>query len=493
MPDTANRYYEPASDVTADVRANAARGAALLGARSAAIYALGIVANLVLAHLLVPRDFGVVALGNVLVVLGTYVSEGGFGASLIRRGGEPSRAELEAVNGLQLSSTLLVALVAAAIAIPLGHDGVVIATMVAALPLAVLRTPSVIVLERRLEYRAIATADVLEAGIYYAWAIGGALLGFGVWALATAVVVRAVAGSTFLLIRGPIGLLRPRLSWELTRPLIGFGAQVQGVAILTVAREQILNVVVAAVGGVATLGIWNLAWRVLQVPLFLALTIGRVGFPAMAQLLHAKQDPKPLIARGLGVATVMMGLVAVGLVGLAPALPVLVGDAWDAVPQVLFWSGIALVLGPPVVVATTGYLLAAGRAGAVAIGTAASALVWFTIVILLLPSEGAPAVGIGWVGAAIVNAAVLWRSTPGERGAKLTRDHLAATAVSAVAVCTSWAIAHSGEPVTLFAPLAAAAGIALLLGGMRIVAPRAMSDGRKLVAEGLKGMRREAP
>ena len=75
-----------------DVRGRAASGAALLGARGALIYALGIVANLALARLLVPRDFGLVALGTVLVVLGTYLAIGGLGAALIRREQSPERS-----------------------------------------------------------------------------------------------------------------------------------------------------------------------------------------------------------------------------------------------------------------------------------------------------------------------------------------------------------------------------------------------------------------
>src|SRR5207248_929994 len=104
-------------------------------------------------------------------------AEGGFGAALIRRETRPDRAELEAINGVQLTVTVAGAGLVAAAAAPFGHDGLVVAAMVASLPILALRTPSVIVLERDLQYRVIATADVVEALAYYLWALGAVAAG----------------------------------------------------------------------------------------------------------------------------------------------------------------------------------------------------------------------------------------------------------------------------------------------------------------------------
>jgi O-antigen/teichoic acid export membrane protein len=221
-----------------EVRIRATAGAALLGARGALIYTLGIGANLVLASLLAPRDFGLVALGTVILVVGGYFAQGGFGAALVRRERPPAQIELEAVNGLQLGLAGSVAALSAAGAAGFGRDGLVVATMVVSLPITLLRTPSVIVLEQRLSYRVIATADVVEAIAYYLWAIGAVALGLGVWGLATAVVVRAIAGSATLILLGPLGLVRPRWAWSHLRPLLGFGAKFQATAVLQIAREQ---------------------------------------------------------------------------------------------------------------------------------------------------------------------------------------------------------------------------------------------------------------
>jgi O-antigen/teichoic acid export membrane protein len=481
---------EPLS--TEEVLSRATSGAALLGVRGLAIYAFGIVANLYIASVLQPRDFGLFALGLVLLVLGSYVSEGGFGAALIRREGNPSQHELEAVLGLQLAATTLLALAVAAACVPLGRDGLVVATMAASLPFAVLRTPSVIVAERRLRYRVIATGDVVEAVVYYLWAIGAVALGFGVWGLATGIALRAVAGSLTITLLGHVGFLRPRWSWSTVRPFIGFGVRFQGTAALYIAREQGLNLVVGAVAGLGTLGIWSLGWRVLQVPNLMFVTVGRVAFTAVSRLVAAGRDVRPAIERGIGVLAVVTGLMIAALVGLAVALPAVVGHEWSDVPAVILWSGIGLIVASPIGVATPGYLFAADAVGTVAAALALSALVWFGVAAALLPSLGAPAVGIGWIGAGIVNSLVLARRTKALTGAALLVGMAPVAAVSIAATAAAWLVARQPHDRLLGGVLGAVAGEAIALAGMALFSRPALRDARDVVLRALAGFRRGA-
>ncbi|MEA2309544.1 MAG: hypothetical protein QOI65_1830, partial [Thermoleophilaceae bacterium] len=265
-----------------EVRDRAAGGAAVLGVRGAITFALGIGANIALARLLVPRDFGVVALGSVLLVVGTYLVDGGLGAVLIRRERPPERIELEAVVGLLFLVAADIAALGAAAAVSFGRDGLVIATMLVSLPIWSARIPAAIVLERQIQYRPIAFVDLVEAVAYYAWALVAVAVGFGVWGLATAVIARAVVGVVAMNRVGPVGFVRPRWSWRHVRPLVPFGAKLQATALVAMARDQGLNVGVAGIAGVATLGVWSLAYRILQVPTLIVTTATRVSFPAMS-------------------------------------------------------------------------------------------------------------------------------------------------------------------------------------------------------------------
>lgn len=484
---------EPAAQLAADeVRSRATSGAALLGARGLLVMIVGAAANLVLASLLTPRDFGLVTIGTVVITLATYLAEGGLGAALVRRREPPARSELEAVLGIQLGALTAIALAVAGAGALVGRDGLVVAMMTAALPLATLRTPSVIVLERDMVYRPIAVADVAEALVYYAWAIAGVAAGLGVWALASAVVVRAVAGSATITVLGPVGALRPRLAWSVVRPFAGFGAKFQAAMALPVAREQALNLVVAGVAGVAALGVWNLAWRVIQIPVLFFSTVSRVGFPAMSRLLGAGQDPRPLLERGVQALAAITAVAVVGLVGLSVALPRLVGHAWSDVPAVILWSGVALTISAPLLTATVGYLYAAGAAGIVAVATLASGLVWCVGSGALLPRYGPPAVGIAWVAAAVVNTAIVARRAGALTGAALAARAAPGVAVSLVAIAAGWLVGHAPDGRLIGGVAGFVTAEAVLLGGLAIVSRRGLADAWALLRQGLESFRSRA-
>ena len=63
---------------------------------------LGLVGLLVLARMLSPTDFGVVAFGTTFVTFANFLADGGIGNALIRRVEPPERADLKALLGFQL-------------------------------------------------------------------------------------------------------------------------------------------------------------------------------------------------------------------------------------------------------------------------------------------------------------------------------------------------------------------------------------------------------
>jgi O-antigen/teichoic acid export membrane protein len=466
----------------------AAGGAAVLIARGALILALGLGANVLLARLLEPRDFGLVALGTVLIVFGTFLSDAGLGAGLIRRAEPPERRELEAISGVQLALTLGLALAAALVAIPVGRDGWVVAAMVASLPVTMLKVPSVILLERRLEYRLIAKVDLAEAGAFYAWAVGSVALGAGVWGFATAVGARAVVGALAMLRLGPSGFVRPRWSWPVVQPLLGFGAKFQASVVVGLVRDQSLNVGIALIAGIATLGVWNLAWRVLQIPFMVFGTLGRIGFPAMARLLEAGEDPRPVIERGGAALAVLSSAVMVALVGFAPALPVILGAGWHDVPAVLLWSGVALIASFPVVIGSSPYLLASDAAGTVVTAAVIGAVIWLGVGLALLSELGAPAVAIGWCSGALVQLLVLARGTAARSGAAVARSVGPPVAIGVAAAVAGWLVADAAGRSIGAGLLGLAAGEAIVFGALLAVRRPALRDTRGLATRAIGGL-----
>src|SRR4051794_23373776 len=79
-----DRLEEETLDVQ-EVRERAVTGTALVAMRGLAIRGLAFLGNIVLARLLVPRDFGLVAFGTSVMTIATFLTAAGIGAGLIRR------------------------------------------------------------------------------------------------------------------------------------------------------------------------------------------------------------------------------------------------------------------------------------------------------------------------------------------------------------------------------------------------------------------------
>lgn len=451
--------------VASEIRRKAALGAIWLGSRGVGVRVFGLAGNVVLARLLVPSEFGTVAVGLALLTFGLLVFDGGLGASLIRRAENPTVDDLRNVLAVQMAGAMGLAALVAGIGIAVGERvGSIAAVMMLALPIAAIRGPGTISLERRLAFRPIAAVEVGEVLAYYLWAAVTVAAGLGVWGLATASVVKALVGTVILLGVSPVGLLKPAVSLERIRSLLHFGLRVQAVQIVGAVRDQGVNLGTFTIAGAATLGIWMLAARLLQIPLLLLESLWRVSFPAMSQLLGAGEDPRPLLERGVRLTATVMGLILTVLVSSTPALvPALFGPGWGEATGAIAAACLGLQINGPVSAAVAGYLFASGQAGIMVRSATLQTVAWFAVTFPLLPHLGVIAVGVGYVAVALVEAVILSRAAAQQAGARLVRGLVPPLLVAIVASAIGWELTDSLGP-TIFA--AAAGG---LVGGFLYV------------------------
>ena len=202
--------------------------------------------------------------------------------------------------------------------------------------------------------------------------------------------------------------LAPSLSFRRLRPLLKFGFQFQAVAVSNLARDMGTNVVIAVMLGVSALGVWSIAYRILQIPFLVLASLWRVSYPAMSRLVAAREDVGPTIERVAAVAAVASGLVLVPLVAVTPAwVPTLLGAQWeDAVPVIPPASLHLMIIGP-ISTALMGYLWAVGDAAAVLRATLVGIPLMYAVMVPLLAVIGVPAVGFGWLGSCVGEVFIL--------------------------------------------------------------------------------------
>lgn len=453
----------PIRERSVGARATAALRAVLL--RSVLVKALSLVTMLLVARQLGPREFGVAALGLTLVAFGVMLADGGLGAALVRRPEPPSRAELSNLLGWQLAITAVVVVLTAVIAPSFGTEGRVVLLMSLVLPVMVLQTPGVVLLERELRYRPRVAVELVEAVVFSATAVALVLAGAGVWSLAWATVLRGVAGTVAMLAVAPGALPRPRFSPRGAWALMSFGARVQAVGAVNLLRDQGLNVLVAALGGAAALGVWNLAFRVMQVVYTLPEALWRVSFPAMARLIETGADPRAAVTRFAHAAGIANGTLIVAILGGADVLiPWVFGPEWGTAGTVVILACIGVIVLGPVSVAAAGYLYATGRAGVVLAATVAYTLSWLVTVAILWPHLGVTSMGWGWAVSGVVDAVVLGVSLKRWSGVSSLSISGGYVALAAVPVALGAWLSHSiGLPVGSLLGALLFAGLVLAL------------------------------
>jgi len=416
---------EPVGDADGDaasIRERGAVGAVLLTVRAAGGQVVAFLGTLVLAHQLSPRAFGLVAFGATVVIIGEFLADGGLGAALIRQARHPTLAELQALLGLQLTMTTVLALAIAVVGLQAGTAGAVTAIMAASLPLLALRAPHAIALERELRYGPISSIDFAESVAYYSWAIATVWLGWGVWGLASAAVVRALLGSTLMTIASPYPLLMPRPRIHTLRSMLGFGVRFQAVGLAGLVRSQGVNLVIVAVAGDRALGYWSLANRLLQVPFWLFQALWRVSYPTMARLRALGEDTRRVVGRLARITALAAGAALAPLAASAHSLiPALFGNTWAPAAEPITWASAGLMVSGPISVAASGYLYSELDAGTPLYATIVNGVVWIALTAALLGPLGIAAAGIAWMVASWCEAAIFARAVRRKAGLAVGR------------------------------------------------------------------------
>lgn len=381
-----------------DLKRRAASGVMVVGARGLLLRAISLAGLLVSASLLGPAEFGVVAFGLSITFVAHFLSDGGLAPSLIRRLGPPTAEEYSAAVGAQATITLAIVTAFGAAAFVSGNRTLVItAVFLAGLPMLAFRLPAFISLERQLRFGPSITAEIAEVLIYNVWAIGGLVLGFGVYALATGAVIKTLSGTLILNAISPVGWVVPRLRFAPIRPLLTFGLKFQGSQAVILARDQLLNLAIAATAGYALLGIWAIAGRLISVPLLLFESLWRISFPALSRLREAGELSPEIVRKGVqSGAIVSCGILAMIAAASRPGIELLLGPRWADAAALMPSLCLGLAAFGAIDVVARGFLMAEDDPTAVLFVYAAMSIVMLSLALPLLPLLGLWALAIAW-------------------------------------------------------------------------------------------------
>lgn len=301
---------------------------------------LGLVTTLLLAKLLVPADFGLVAIASMVLEMIQVLKDMGLSEAVIYNKRE-DRSAVDTAHTILVGYSVCLFLVAAAMA-PVtahfyGNPTIVPIVLLMASTLVVnsLRSVPLTLARKNLDYAKLVIPDVVSVAVASAVSILMALAGFGVWSL----VVKTVLHSALALVLLQFVLpYRPRFAFDraAARELLQYGRFIVGASLLLVTLYNIDKFYVSRFAGVAALGLFVLAMRIAELPVQqFSFLVGNVMFPVFSKMERSGQGLRMVFLKTLKYTASATLPMAAGLSLFGPPLVrYFYGPEWDglAVP-----------------------------------------------------------------------------------------------------------------------------------------------------------------
>lgn len=372
---------------------------------------IGVISTLILARLLVPEDFGIIAMASLAIGLADVMLDLGVNVALIQNR-HATQAHFNTAWTLRLAQTSLATLLVLAAA-PFAAEYFkneriepVLQVLAFSLLISGFENIGIVALQKEMQFGAEFRFMFLRRIAGFLVTVCAAWIMQSYWAL----VIGTLAGRTVgVILSYAMHPMRPRLSLDRFRDIFSVSQWMLARSIGAYLQGNLHRLLVGRWSPAATMGAYTLADEIAAMPSGELLSpLNRVLFPAFAA---AKEDPselKRLFLLAQGLQTLIAIPAAVGLALVADeAVRLLLGEKWLlAVPflQVLALMNIAQAL-----TTSSGYVL-------IVLGRVKSSVISMWLMIMLFATlaltvfAGAEALTIAWLRLGVGACGGIWIS-----------------------------------------------------------------------------------
>jgi O-antigen/teichoic acid export membrane protein len=305
----------------------------------AVIHLLGTMVNvvtlLVLALLLDAGDFGIIAIGLVVLNALNQISDMGITSALVQKQDGSARA---LSTGLALRMMFsLGAFAAIVLSVPYWASvfgGREVVDVVRVMSLIIIITSfsfgPMVRLTLKLDFRKISIAQAYQNLSYAGLALTLLFLGWGYWAVVWGHVMSWVVWVAILYAYAPVPM-RMSFDREKASGMLSYGKHVFAAALVIFAITNLPLVFVGAVFGLAVLGFYDMAnkWGTIAATQ-LTLVVNKVMFPTYAKIREEKAMLRAAYLKTMHYVSVLSVPMAVGLMAVAPEfIRYVITDKWE--------------------------------------------------------------------------------------------------------------------------------------------------------------------
>lgn len=333
-----------------NLRRQAARGVFWTAAGNWGYQLATLIVFSILANLLTPEAFGLVALASVFIAAMKLIEEQGMADALVQREElEPEHLDTAFWISVGLSVALAVVLTVGSglLAALVNEPDVapILAWLSVSLILSGFSSVQRAILTRELRFASLTLRTLSSVIVGGVVGVAAAFAGYGVWALVAQLITLELVGVIALWTASD---WRPsfRFSRSHFRELFSFGSSVLGFKLLRFADRRVDNLMVGSLISATALGFYVVAYRLLNLIINITTSvIGSVAFPVFSRIQGDPEQVRKAYYKAVRQISVISFPAFIGIMVVAPEVTRLVfGGQWDAsvpVMQVLAIAGLA--------------------------------------------------------------------------------------------------------------------------------------------------------
>lgn len=317
-----------------DLKGRSARGGAIAMTSQAVRLVLQTGSTVVLARLLTPRDYGLVAMVTAATGFITLFKDLGLSMATLQKA-EITHQQISTLFWINVALSALVMLVAMALSPAIawfyGEPRLLRLTLVTAIGFLFggLCAQHNALLRRQMRFGVLAIIDILQFSFSMTVGIVAAGAGAGVWAL----IFIPLSDSVFNFIAvWTVCRWRPSISvrYADVREMLTFGAHITGFNVINYLGRNLDNVLLGWQWGSVSLGLYSRAYSLLMLPIQqVSAPLTAVGVPTLSCLQTEPARFRSFYRNGLGIATMLsMPIVGFSFVAAEDVIRVVLGEQW---------------------------------------------------------------------------------------------------------------------------------------------------------------------
>jgi len=347
---TVGDYFQT-EHLLADLKSRSLKGVGVTLISQSALFAIRMGSTMVLARLLLPADFGLIAMVSVFVGFVSLFKDLGLSMATVQRS-EITHAQVSTLFWINLGLSCVLMVVVGASA-PLlawfyNEQRLFWVTIILAgtFIFSGLTVQHQALLNRQMRFKSLAIIDVVSQAAGVAVAIAMASLAYGYWALVWMIVASSLANCLLVWMLTGWHPGRPS-ALRGVRTMLAFGGGLSAFNVINYFTRNADNVIIGYLLGSAPLGIYSKAYNLLLMPIQQINTpVGSVMLPTLSRLQDDPDRYRRYFLGSLGaIGLITMPLVTFLFIMAEPAVLVLLGDQWTQAISVFRWLAPAAFFG----------------------------------------------------------------------------------------------------------------------------------------------------